>query len=136
MSGGGSQEPHAQFKLIGRRDIGRSNVPLKVNGSAICGIDVQVPGMVYAWVMQSPMEGAKPKDINVPDVMKVKGVTKVIPSPSIAVITDTVEATRSGVQALKSLGHERRSPAASFNSDKAKSGYAAQTKDPDVDHQG
>jgi isoquinoline 1-oxidoreductase beta subunit len=48
-------------------------VPLKVNGSAKYGIDVQVPGMVYASVLQSPMEGAKPKDVNVPDVMKVKG---------------------------------------------------------------
>ena len=69
----------AQFKLIGRKDIGRSDVPSKVNGSAKYGIDVQVPGMVYASVLQSPMEGAKSKDVNVPDVMKVKGVTKVIP---------------------------------------------------------
>ena len=94
----------AQFKLIGRKDIGRSDVPLKVNGSAQYGIDVRVPGMVYASVMQSPMEGAKPKDggVNIPDVMKIKGVTKVIPLPfGVAVIGDTVEATRAGVQALK-----------------------------------
>ena len=44
------------------------------NGAAQFGIDVQVPGMVYASIMQSPMEGAKPKDVNVPDVMKVKGI--------------------------------------------------------------
>ena len=38
----------AQFKLIGRKDIGRVDVPLKVNGAAKYGIDVQVPDMVYA----------------------------------------------------------------------------------------
>jgi isoquinoline 1-oxidoreductase subunit beta len=41
----------AQFKLIGRKDIGRSDVPSKVNGSAKYGIDVQVPSMVYASVL-------------------------------------------------------------------------------------
>ena len=124
----------AQFKLIGRRDIGRSDVPLKVNGSAKYGIDVQVPGMVYASVLQSPMEGAKPKDVNVPDVMKVKGVTKVIPLPfGVAVIADTVEATRSGVQALKVTWDTSGAPAAGFDSDKAKSDYAAKAKDPNVD---
>src|SRR5215510_12315580 len=40
----------AQFKLIGRKDIGRVDVPLKVNGAAKYGIDVQVPDMVYASV--------------------------------------------------------------------------------------
>jgi isoquinoline 1-oxidoreductase beta subunit len=108
----------AQFKLIGRKDIGRSDVPSKVNGSAIYGIDVQVPGMVYASVLQAPMEGAKSKDVNAPDVMKIKGVTQVLPLPfGVAVIGDSVEATRAGVQALKV----------------AKSDYAAKAKDPNVE---
>jgi len=120
----------SQFKLIGRRDIGRSDVPLKVNGSAKYGIDVQVPGMVYASVLQSPMEGAKPKDVNVPDVMKMKGVTKVIPLPfGVAVIGDTVEATRAGVQALKVTWDTSGATAAGFDSDKAKADYAAKAKD-------
>src|SRR4029450_11673842 len=34
----------AQFKLIGRKDIKRVDVPSKVNGTARYGIDVQVPG--------------------------------------------------------------------------------------------
>ncbi|MFZ0068676.1 MAG: molybdopterin cofactor-binding domain-containing protein [Pseudolabrys sp.] len=124
----------SQFKLIGRKDIGRSDVPLKVNGSAKYGIDVQVPGMVYASVLQSPMEGAKPKDVNVPDVMKVKGVTKVIPLPfGVAVIGDTVEATRSGLQALKVTWDTSGATAAGFDSDKAKADYAAKAKDPSAE---
>src|SRR5450830_637038 len=120
----------SQFKLIGRKDIGRSDVPAKVNGSAQYGIDVQVPGMIYASVMQSPMEGAKPKDVNVPDVMKIKGVSKVIPLPfGVAVIGDSVEATRSGVQALKVTWDTSGATAAGFDSDKAKDDYAAKGKD-------
>jgi isoquinoline 1-oxidoreductase beta subunit len=126
----------SQFKLIGRKDIGRSDVPLKSNGTAIYGIDVQVPGMVYASVLQSPMEGAKPKDVNVPDVMKVKGVAKVIPLPfGVAVIGDTVEATRSGLKALKVTWDTSAAAAAGFDSEKAKEGYAAKGKDANAETQ-
>ncbi len=121
----------AQFKLIGRRDIGRSDVPLKSTGKAQYGIDVQVPGMVYASVLQSPMEGAKPKDVNIPDVMKIKGVAKVIPLPfGVAVIGDSVEATRNGVTALKVAWDTSAAEAANFDSDKAKADYAAKGQDP------
>lgn len=121
----------SQFKLIGRKDIRRNDVPLKVNGTAQYGIDVQVPGMIYASVLQSPLEGAKPKDVNVPDVMKIKGVDKVIPLPfGVAVIADTVEATRKGVAALKVTWDTSGAAAAGFDSDKAKADYAAKGKDP------
>ena len=120
----------SQFKLIGRKDIGRNDVPLKSTGAAKYGIDVQVPGMVYASVLQSPMEGAKPKDVNVPDVMKVKGVAKVIPLPfGVAVIADTVEATRKGIDALKVTWDTSGAVAANFDSEKAKADYAAKGKD-------
>ena len=124
----------SQFKLIGRKDIGRSDVPPKVNGSAKYGIDIQVPGMIYASVLQSPMEGAKPKDVNVPDVMKVKGVTKVIPLPfGVAVIGDTVEATREGLRALKVTWDTSGATAANFDSEKAKAEYAAKAKNPNAE---
>ena len=50
----------AQFKLIGRKDIGRIDVPLKVNGSAKYGIDVQIPDMVYASVLEAPAARPRP----------------------------------------------------------------------------
>src|SRR5262249_10444613 len=122
------------FKLIGRKDIGRSDVPSKVNGRAKYGIDAQVPGMIYASVLQAPMEGAKPKDVNLPDVMKVKGVTKVIPLPfGVAVIGESVEAKRGGVQALKVTWDTSGATAAGFDSDKAKDDYAAKAKDPNAE---
>jgi isoquinoline 1-oxidoreductase subunit beta len=123
----------SQFKLIGRQDIGRVDVPGKSNGTAQYGIDVQVPGMVYASVLQSPMEGAKPKNVNIPDIMKIKGVSKVIPLPfGVAVIGDTVEATRAGVFALKVTWDTSGAVAAKFDSDKAKADYAKKGQDPNV----
>jgi isoquinoline 1-oxidoreductase beta subunit len=121
----------SQFKLIGRKDIRRNDVPMKVNGSAQYGIDAQVPGMVHASVLQSPMDGAKPKDVNVPDVMKIKGIAKVIPLPfGVAVIGDSFEATRKGIAALKVTWDTSGAVAADFDSEKAKADYAAKGQDP------
>lgn len=44
------------YRIIGQR-IPRIDIPLKVNGSAVYGIDIQLPGMVYASVKQSPKVG-------------------------------------------------------------------------------
>jgi len=130
----GDLKKPSQFKLIGRKDIGRRDVPLKVTGKAQYGIDVQIPGMTYASVLQAPMEGAKPKDVNISDVMNVKDVSKVIPLPfGVAVLADTVEATRKGLKALQVTWDTSGAAAAGFDSDKAKADYAAKGKDPNVD---
>src|SRR5262249_20894265 len=68
----------AQFTLIGRKDIGRVDVPGKVNGTAKYGIDVFVPGMIYASVLEAPLEGAKVEILNKDDVAKMKDVSGVI----------------------------------------------------------
>src|SRR5436189_1052405 len=91
----------SEYRLVGRRDIGRLDVPSKVNGTARYGIDVQVPGMVYATIVQSPMDGAKAESVNTDEVMKVKGVQRVLALPfGVAVVGDTVEATHRGRVAL------------------------------------
>ena len=41
-------------RIIGK-DIARLDVPAKTNGSTVYGIDVQVPGMVYATMLRSPV---------------------------------------------------------------------------------
>jgi isoquinoline 1-oxidoreductase beta subunit len=123
----------AQFKLIGKKEIGRIDVPLKANGTAKYGIDVQVPGMVYASVLEAPVDGAKVEIQNMDDVGKIKGVTKVLPLPfGVAVIGDTVEATRAGRNALKVKWDTTGAAAANTDSAKAKEEYAAKGKDPNA----
>src|ERR1051326_1534896 len=123
----------SQFRLIGAKEVRRIDVPAKVNGSAKYGIDVQVPGMVYASVMQAPMDGAKAQSVNADDVMKIKGVTKVIPLPfGVAVLGETVEATRAGRQALKVTWDTSTAAAAKFDSEEAKEEYVRHGRAPDA----
>jgi len=95
-----SVKNESNYRLLGK-DTGRVDVPAKTNGSAQYGMDVQVDGMVYASIQRSPVSKAKPVSINEAEIMKVKGVKRVIKLPyGVAIIGDTVEATKTGREAL------------------------------------
>jgi isoquinoline 1-oxidoreductase beta subunit len=121
----------AKFELIGGSAISRVDVPSKVNGTARFGIDVQVPGMVYAAVLQAPMDGASAQVRNLNDVSAIGGVSKVIPLPfGVAVIGESVEATRAGRAALKINWDTAVAAAANTDSNADKEDYARLAKDP------
>ena len=116
-----------QYKLIGRADLGRNDVLSKVNGQAKFGIDAVVPDMVYATVLESPMEGARPGQVNTAEAMAVPGVIQVLALPfGVAVIAQTVEASRTARNVLKAkvTWDTSNARAAGFDSDKAKEEYA------------
>jgi isoquinoline 1-oxidoreductase beta subunit len=48
--------PDSQFRLIGTT-VDRVDIPSKVNGSAIFGIDIRLPNMVYAVIQHCPTFG-------------------------------------------------------------------------------
>ena len=48
--------PDSQFRLIGTT-VNRVDIPSKVNGSAIYGLDVRLPNMVYAVIQHCPTFG-------------------------------------------------------------------------------
>jgi isoquinoline 1-oxidoreductase beta subunit len=48
--------PDSQFKCIGKA-LARPDIPFKVDGSAVYGLDVRVPNMVYAVVRHCPSFG-------------------------------------------------------------------------------
>ena len=122
----------SQFRLIGK-DMPRVDVPSKVDGSAKYGIDVRLPGMLYASVLESPMEGARAARVNTDEVMKIKGVTRVIPMPfGVAVIGETVQATRNGRRALKVDWDTSGAQAKGFDSAQAKAEYLRHGKDPNA----
>jgi isoquinoline 1-oxidoreductase subunit beta len=120
-------KPTASFRLIGK-DIARVDVPLKVNGTAKYGMDVEVPGMVYAAVLQSPYAGGAPLDVDSARAQKVPGVTDIVKLPEgVAVVGTTVE----GTQAAKNLLHVTWGEAtgAHLDSERALEDFAAIGRD-------
>ncbi|MGH8703606.1 MAG: molybdopterin cofactor-binding domain-containing protein, partial [Burkholderiales bacterium] len=52
-------KPAREFRLIGK-DIPRIDVPDKVAGRAVYGIDVRLPGILYGTVLRAPVNGEGP----------------------------------------------------------------------------
>jgi len=67
----------ADFKLIGR-PTRRTDSPQKVNGSATFGLDVRVPGMLFASVERSPVYGGAPRSFNADEVKSAAAVRAVL----------------------------------------------------------
>jgi isoquinoline 1-oxidoreductase beta subunit len=68
----------ARFRLVGT-DVGRVDVPGKVNGTAQYSIDVQVPGMLYGAILRQPVEGAAVERVVDSAAKAVDGVIAVVP---------------------------------------------------------
>lgn len=91
---------HSEFRYLGK-DIGRIDIPAKSDGTAKFGIDAQVPGMVYASILRTPVEGEEPMEVNDTAARAIDGVTDIVILPyGVAVVGDTVEATIWGKDAL------------------------------------
>src|SRR5580700_8576273 len=104
----------ADYRLLGK-STPRLDIPAKTNGSAQYGIDVQIPNMVYATVLRTPVEKGTPLHVDDTAALVVPGVLKVVPLPnSVGVVAETVEAAFNGRDALKVAWSGM--PADSFNS--------------------
>lgn len=110
-------KPMSQFRLIGR-DLPRVEVPTKVNGGAIYGIDVRMPGMLYATVLRAPVNGEAPLNVDEADARKVPGVKQIVRMPyGVGVIAETFPAALKAKKALK-VTWSQRSKARAYNPDK------------------
>ncbi len=90
-----------EFRLIGK-DVKRLDTPLKTNGRAEYGIDVRLPGMVYATVECAPVFGGSLDSMDKEAALKVKGVTEVVEIPNgVAVVADTYYQAKMGLGALR-----------------------------------
>jgi isoquinoline 1-oxidoreductase subunit beta len=117
----------ADFRYIGN-DLPRLELPTKVTGAAKYGIDVQVPGMVYAAVLQSPYEGGTPATIDDSVARAVPGVTDIIRLPSgVGVVGNSVAATQAAKKWLKVTWTSV--PAAGHDSERALEEFVAVARD-------
>jgi len=89
-----------QYRFVGK-PIFRLDIPAKVNGSAVYGTDVRLPGMLYAAVSQSPFFGGKVTTFDKNAAMSVKGVIAVLPIPSgVSVVADSTWHAQKGLETL------------------------------------
>ena len=88
------------FRIIGRT-LPRTDTPSKVDGSAVYGIDVKVPGMLYAAVSRCPVFGGKMKSFEGTKAKASPGVKAVVPiSNGVAVVADSTWHAFKGREAL------------------------------------
>ncbi|MEH6545630.1 MAG: xanthine dehydrogenase family protein molybdopterin-binding subunit [Sneathiella sp.] len=88
------------YKLIGK-PVYRLDIPEKVNGAAVFGIDVTLPDMAYAAVKLCPVFGGKVASYEEKSVVDLPGVLKVVAfETGIAVIADSFWRAKTAVENL------------------------------------
>jgi len=77
-----------QFKFIGQR-LERLDVPLKINGTAMYGIDLAVPDMVQAAIIACPVFGGTVKSVDERPIAGRRGILQVVKlKDAVAVVAD------------------------------------------------
>ena len=93
------------WKLLGKSQP-RVDIPAKVTGGHIFGIDVDLPDMTYGTVKMSPRFWAKAKSVDDTAALAVPGVRKIVPieattGSGFGIIADSTWAAFKGAEALE-----------------------------------
>ncbi|HEU5165346.1 MAG TPA: xanthine dehydrogenase family protein molybdopterin-binding subunit [Chitinophagaceae bacterium] len=97
------------YKIVGK-PLARQDNPNKINGKAQFGLDVKIPGMMYAVVERSPRFRGKVKSFDDIAAKKIPGVKNVVKVSrpvfayefeGVAVVADSLWAAIEGRKALK-----------------------------------
>ncbi|KVN39416.1 aldehyde dehydrogenase [Burkholderia stagnalis] len=90
----------ADFKLVGK-PVKRLDSPEKVDGTAQFGLDVRLPGMLYAVIVNSPVFGGTIASIDDTAAKRIGGVRQVVRADNaVAVVGDHTWAAKRGASAL------------------------------------
>lgn len=89
-----------QWKLIGQPVV-RRDIPSKVDGSAVYGIDFTLPDMRVATIAAAPVRGGKLESVDEAPALAVKGVEKVVKLPdAVIVVAKGYWQAKKGLEAL------------------------------------
>jgi isoquinoline 1-oxidoreductase beta subunit len=106
------------YKII-RQPLPRQDIPQKINGTAIFGLDFKLPGMLYAVVERSPRFEGKVKSFDDSETRKVPGVRHVFKvhrevfdhlREGVAVVADNSWAAMQGRKLLKVIWDDTAFP--------------------------
>ena len=92
-------KPQNEWRLLGKTKPPKLQLPDVVKGAAVYGIDVVVPGMVHAALLQCPVAGGVLKSHNPDAIMDMPGVKAVV-------VIDPSQTPGSPVQADPTFGFE------------------------------
>lgn len=91
----------AEFRLIGKR-ARRVDSRAKVTGTAVFGIDVQVPGAVRAFIVHAPIYGARPRAVRADAAKRMPGVIDVFAIRwGVAVVADKFWQAQAAARAVE-----------------------------------
>ena len=77
------------WKIAGKSKH-RFDIPDKVMGKPVFGVDVVLPGMLHASIAQCPVFGGKLKSLDAAAALKMRGVKKVVRETDfVAVVADS-----------------------------------------------
>ena len=95
------------WKLIGQ-GVARNDTPAKVTGKAQFGMDVRLPGMLFAAVRMNPVLGGAATDMDTQAALAIPGVSRVVAldawgggTGGLAVVAGNTWQARQGAQAVK-----------------------------------
>ena len=101
------------WTLIGK-PAPRNDIPAKINGTAQFGLDVRLPGMLYAQAHMAPMLGGTVGSLDTKAALALPGVEQVLPLESIAgstagfaVVGKTTWHARQGAAAVVATWQQR-----------------------------
>ncbi|MEO9137002.1 MAG: molybdopterin cofactor-binding domain-containing protein [Casimicrobiaceae bacterium] len=90
------------WTLIGKAKVARFDLPDKIRGKPVYGIDVELPGMLYASLAQCPVFGGSLKSVDRSEAQKLRGVKRIIELPdAVAVVADNWWRANQALKALK-----------------------------------
>lgn len=118
----------AAFRIVGKVTP-RLDTPSKTDGSAIFGLDVNLPGMLVALVARPPVFGAKLKRFDAAGAKAIAGVRDVRAIDSgVAVVADGFWPAKLGLEALETEWDE--GPLAALDSEQQGREYAELARQP------
>jgi CO/xanthine dehydrogenase Mo-binding subunit len=121
-------KPASQWKWIGKSVVRLDGRP-KVDGSAVYGIDVRVPGMLTAVVVRSPVLAGKLKSFRADAAKAQPGVVDVFEIPTgVAVVAKSYWEARTASKKLDITWDE--GPLAKTTTASLRADYAARAKSP------
>jgi isoquinoline 1-oxidoreductase beta subunit len=90
-----------EYRFIGS-ERRRVDIPEKVDGSAVFGLDFRLPGMKFAVVKRPPTFGGSPRGFDPVETMKVRGVEQVVTiSAGVAVVASSTWPALKGMDRLR-----------------------------------